>query len=302
MGKWEDEHFLASVGPGDGEAQVTVRAVRPVVEDEWTRLVDAAAVVARFRPVPMFADLRDAYERLRETIARTEQGILASAELSRDEMRRLEATVRDWLAQLGAFEDHTMAAVGEYFAKEDKQRVRAAFSAEYDANLAYRLGCALRNASLHQGRVLNGVSLTTSEIEPKVEYFLGFDLPRLAEDAPRLPARIRREMTSIEQRLALLPVVDNAMVACERIMARVLAIVHDRLQEESRFIHQLHVEAVGDADEDSALFAVTLDGERIVSMTRTNIPGRIGELIRETHAECVRVLTHDHEVTSGDLT
>ena len=291
---WGDEHFLGAVGPGTGDAQVTVRAVRPVGREEWERLVQASYITSRFRPIRVFADLKDAHERLVVSVGRVEVAAFREARFLSEDVRRLEGSMREWLTQFRAFEDHTKSAISECFGEDLslKNTVNNVFSAEYDTNLAYRLACALRNVSQHRGRVINGSRLTTREAEPRVDLFLGFDCRALAAANKRLSARIRGELSAIDEPLSLRLVIDSVMLGCERILGSILLAINDLLMTEADFIEGLHQEATGTSDEDSALMEVITDATgKISSMKRSHIPDGVRANIEKTHSECAYLLS-----------
>lgn len=157
-------------------------------------------------------------------------------------IRRLRSDFTSWLACFGAFVDQSTHFVSQTFGEEAKKRFTRDLSRQYDAHVEYRLASVLRNAGLHQGEVINVVEMKKNE--SGVDCFIGFDGPKLAQEFPKMNAKVRRELKSLSSPVGLEAVVLTSLQCCERAQAALTLDVADAASAACGVLEALHDEAV----------------------------------------------------------
>jgi hypothetical protein len=123
-------------------------------------------------------------------------------------------------------------------------------SEEFDANFAYRLAYGLRNASLHQGRVVNGLSFRSREVESGAaedQVVIQLHCQALARTFTGITPKIRNEMLEAAEPVELEWVVRGVVHSCQRIQARLFQALRRRIDEAAATIEGFDAEAAGPA-------------------------------------------------------
>lgn len=223
-----------------------------------------------------FGDLRSAESQLHALIENSEAGGITSGNFPQAS-RSIQREVKGWLSAFKSFEDRTAAWLSGAFGREESAEYRETFASmlrtEFDQNFAYRLCCALRNASIHAGDVID-VSLSTrlaegehpsSSRQPVSSLALRVDVPKVAERFPRMasPKKLR-ELKSAAEPLDFEWVVGAATLSCWRVHAALLVLLWDRIQPAVAAVEAFHREAT----EMGGLLAVFIDRQTLITAKR----------------------------------
>jgi hypothetical protein len=163
---------------------------------------------------------------------------------------RVQREFKAWLSAFRSFDDRTSAWLSGELGKESEvyREFKRLLSAEFDTNFAYRLCCALRNASEHVDNVINDLRVTASEnaegggVETLV--LLRLDGPRLARDFTRIKPATREELRNCSGPLELEWILGAATLSCERVHCGLLLALWGTLEPAIRLCQSLHDEAL----------------------------------------------------------
>lgn len=238
-GPVEDWHLIAweSYDPQTRTHDTT--HLRPAVPGELEAFREAVDHLSGFLSHSAYADFLHDTNKLHEAIEEVEGAwALGGGTPPRQELRALHGAVKAWLAAVRSFDDRTSEWLSKRFGRA---AVYDAFKGElravYDRNFAYRLACALRNASEHTSAVLNHVRVYKGELpegahEHRVE--LGFDAPQLLANFTKLKAKVRDELRDFGGLLSLEAVVGDVTQAVERVVAVTLLAAEAEFEGPSR--------------------------------------------------------------------
>lgn len=215
---------------------------------------------------------------------------------------RIQREFKAWLSAFKSFDDRTSVWLSRTVGTEDPAYLsfKRLLSEEFDANFAYRLCCALRNAAEHAGDVINDMRYTTrgnkGTGETEHEILLRFDGPKLAHQFPKMRSATRAELQTITEPLELEWIVGDTLLSCERIQAGLFLAMWDRTEQAIKIIEGFHREALNHGGE-WAMFVPTSSTEELraelanlVEQPRVHIemrhnPKNLADLARENYKQ-----------------
>lgn len=216
--------------------------------------------------------------------------------LTSDEHRRMEGSLREWLAHFSAFDQHLPISVSQHFGRDRMRQVKGIVDAVKHRDYAYRLAWALRNFTLHQGSVITHSGYTTSE-DGSHELRLGVEPYKLAQRD-----RDQRADAALRETAGPIPVetfVQRGFLAAERVLIESMLAVRDDIYLRITALEELAHEVLGDTPDAQArivLLQPKVDGS-IGQMVMHDIPTEYREGFDEFYGQCVCT---GHEPTGAD--
>lgn len=232
---------------------MVLHRVRDIEDDERERLLRASRLVSQLTLGSPYKSLLNAHDRWTEAygraVAATQQGGDDRAEsvMSDD----LPAGVSGFLFAFRAFTDHTARWVIEEFGRDSAEH--QAFVEEthnvYDSNLAYRVGCNLRNTAQHRsGSVLNINATSSLTSDGDVESGLRVTMAPDAVDE-HWQARARNEVHQMTGPIFIAPLLVGVVAGSERVHARLVLLSERVVRPAAETLLDTLREAVRETDE-----------------------------------------------------
>ena len=284
-GMWHttDVYYLAAVLSHPSEdPQSTVDPGREVTDEEKLQMEAAGAALARFWPDRVIGDLRESAARFTQLLAETEDMAEDSGEMTRTVHRRLEAALRDWLANLSTFRDHTVKAVRRHFGRPRMLEVRAVFDAVEARNFAFRVALAIRDASLHAGQVINVASLHSRADGAHADYRV--DTMDLAHGDDKAKPSMRDSQAPIR----LDSLVYWAMDGAERCFVETMLLLREEIMTMTQHAENLGNEVLAGRDGVPQIVVLSAGvDDQLTSLNFLDIPNNYREPFTEVFEQCV---------------
>lgn len=280
--------------------------IRELGHDEDVKIDAAHRLLRRMTEYNPLAELQEAMQRLGSSIADLHEQSRRSQSIE-PAARRVQAEFKIWLSSFRSFDDRLSHWVSSEFGNDSVavRTFKSALSSEYDFNFAYRLACALRNASEHAGNVLNHISAGAREEtgnEIRSHSIVALNGPQLAEQFPKLKPAVREELRESHSPLHVAPLVRWTEVSCMRAYGKLFDSMWNDLETATSLCESLHREALQIGGE----WAILVDGQffkgGMSELTFRHNPWNLAELTRLNRQKVSAMLAKKQPtITADDL-